>query len=124
MKTIGQWQVEAVLGEGGQGWTYVVHRTGEVAKFALKKLKNPNRLGRFRTEIEALRRLNHPNIIKVIDYELPSAQKASFYYVSEYCSKGNLNMVDLRGMLLLDKLRLFRQICEAMAEAHTNNLMH
>jgi serine/threonine protein kinase len=113
------------LDQGGQGVTYVVHRIGDLDKFVLKKLKNQKRLDRFKLEIEALRKLNHPNIIKVIDYELRSADKAtSCYYVSEYCPKGDLSKVDLAGMALLDKLRLFRQVCEAMAAAHRKNLMH
>ena len=103
----------------------MVHRTGQTEKFVLKRLKNPSRLGRFRAEIEALTRLNHPNIIKIVDWELSSGDRPGVcFYVSEFCSKGDLSKVDVQSRPFLDKLRLFRQVCDAVAAAHAKNLLH
>lgn len=125
MRRIGNWQIEGVIGQGGQGVTYLVHRIGESGGFVLKRLKNQNRLARFKMEIQALERLKHPHITKIIDYELPvGGTSKNCFYVAEHCSKGDLGTVDLVGMDLLEKLRLFRQACDAVAAAHSKKLLH
>jgi serine/threonine protein kinase len=70
-KKWGRWiNAGETLGEGGQGRVFVVHDASdpERRQFALKLLKNPNRLGRFQREIDALRRLPvHRNLITIFD---------------------------------------------------------
>ncbi len=49
------------LGEGGQAHTFKVRDLRDDSKTrVLKKLKNPKRLGRFRREIEALKKIESP----------------------------------------------------------------
>jgi serine/threonine protein kinase len=58
------------LGQGGQSEVFRASDTrGELGgEFALKRVKNPKRHDRFRNEIEAIQRLSHPNVIKLIDH--------------------------------------------------------
>jgi eukaryotic-like serine/threonine-protein kinase len=73
------------LGKGGQGEVLEVFDRDNVngGKYALKVLR-PNKpkaaLQRFKTEIEAIMALSHPNIIRIVDF----SDKADFpYYVME-----------------------------------------
>lgn len=47
------WKIVESLGEGGQGWTYKVRRSGDPDHkvYVLKRLKNKERLSRFKSEI-------------------------------------------------------------------------
>lgn len=114
----GRWKVISSIGEGGQTHVYRVkdedgQREGE---YVLKRLKNIKRIGRFKSEIEARNRLDHPNIVKLIDYDLEGAKP---YLVEVYFPAGNL--LRNRGVFegdLLRTLKLFRQVCSALATAH------
>ena len=69
------------LGEGGQAETFLVIDTGgQFGRVVLKRLKNPHRLPRFKQEIDALGKLDHPKVLKL----LPSTAHAEKpYLVSE-----------------------------------------
>ena len=64
------------LGQGGQSRVFhVVDVRGELeGEFALKRVLKPVRVERFRNEIEAIKRLNHPNIIKLVDHSALDAK--------------------------------------------------
>lgn len=91
-KSFGDWQITSSLGEGGQGYTYIVTRPPDAELFALKRLKNKNRVGRFRNEIEAGLALSHPNVLRIVDHCLQDG--AEPWVVSEYCSSGTLSQID------------------------------
>jgi hypothetical protein len=116
------WKIERSLPEGGQGWTYIVVRKNgsDRTKYVLKRLKNKNRLKRFQKEIEVLKKLSHPSIVRIVE----SYAEDQPIYVSEYCEKGDLTKVDLSRKTLLEKLLIFRQICDAMATAHAEGIIH
>jgi hypothetical protein len=62
----GRWQLVNVslLGSGGQSEVFrAIDATGQLeGQFALKRVGNPKRHERFRREIDAIKRLSHPNI--------------------------------------------------------------
>jgi serine/threonine protein kinase len=123
-KKFGNWEVQRDLADGGQGITYLVKRTeGDASDqpYVLKRLKNPNRLNRFKREIEAVCRLNHPQVIKSVDHDL---NHKTPYIVFEYCDGGTLEEADLKQFDFLGKLRLFQAICEGLAHAHTSAVIH
>lgn len=63
-----RWTIVESLGEGGQGWTYTVRRSGgpDRTLYVLKRLKNKERLSRFKTEIAVLGKLQHPEFLKLL----------------------------------------------------------
>jgi serine/threonine-protein kinase len=66
-----RFQMDTLVGQGGMGEVYqgVDTQTGEtVAVKLLKVTDNPALLERFVREAGALRRLNHPNIVKVLAF--------------------------------------------------------
>jgi len=87
-KQYGKWKVIRALSEGGQAHTYLVSEDGAEDKdgFVLKRLKNPERINRFKEEIRACADLSHPNILRVVDHDY-ECQKP--YLVSEYLRGGS-----------------------------------
>lgn len=76
----------------------------------------------YKRDVEALSRLNHPNIIKYINSGIDDNK---FYIVMEnflsenledYQSKGNLEIVDI--------LNIIEQILVGIIEAHNKNIIH
>jgi serine/threonine protein kinase len=90
--------------------------------FVLKKLKNLTRLGRFRNEVEAGFRLEHSNVLRVVDMNLDDPKEP--WYVSEYCAGGSLTEDARRTMTLEQKLDLFLSVCLGVAHAHDNAVVH
>src|SRR6185295_1182353 len=69
----GKYRLEALIGEGAYGAVYRAVHLDLKKSFALKLLRptvasDPQLLGRFRREAEALGRLRHPAIVEVTDF--------------------------------------------------------
>jgi hypothetical protein len=117
------WILGKPIGEGGQGWTYKVRRKSDEYGdwFVFKRLKNAERADRFVSEIKALHALDHPGILKIVDDGIAEGNP---YYIAEYCRNGDLARRNLKGTTTQEKLLLFRQICVAVAAAHTAKIVH
>lgn len=119
-----RWQIEDKLGEGGQAETFVViDLKGEIDRAVLKRLKNPNRLPRFKQEIDVIARLEHPRVVRLI---ASNAEADKPYLVSEYCVGGTL---EGRKALILqssvdERLTIFEQVCDGVAAAHASGIVH
>lgn len=123
-KKYGKWEIVESLSEGGQGHIFLVRAEDGTPSgtFALKRLKNRERIGRFRTEIEAGLRLSHPNVLRVVDYDL---EGASPYLVSEFRTRGTLaESKELVQFTLVERLKLFAGIVRGVAHAHGNGIIH
>jgi serine/threonine protein kinase len=119
-----RWECVESLGEGGQAHTFLVKDLKGHAedRYVLKRLKNIDRLGRFKQEIEAIGGLEHPNIVRLIDYDLEGAKP---YLVTEYCSGGSLDRAEAFWKESpLAALEIFRQVCEGVAYAHSHGIVH
>jgi serine/threonine protein kinase len=118
------WKWVADLREGGQSHVFRVVRSDapDGPHCALKRLKNLKRLDRFKREIEACQKLDHPNIIQIIAHDIDP--KGCPFIVTEYCSGGAL--ADRRPPLgsVAHVLQIFRQICAGVAHAHVNGVIH
>lgn len=124
-QTYGQrWEVRSSLGEGGQAHTFLVtDLQGDAdTPYVLKRLKNLERLDRFSREVQAARDLGHANIVRLIDFDLASKRP---YIVTEYCAGGSLDKADAFWRKSPDQaLELFRQVCDGVAFAHQNGVIH
>ncbi|KIX15028.1 serine/threonine-protein kinase [Dethiosulfatarculus sandiegensis] len=126
-----KWKLGNRLGEGGQSHVYLATEKGKEnsGSYALKKLKNTasdQAYARFYNEIDAVKQLDDPNIIKIVDYSEPDS--AEHYYVMEYIEGAqSLDKVIFSDQNpyyknALKALDLFEQIClalEACAHAGT-----
>ena len=127
----GQWQRHESLGEGGQGVAYraVSQRTGQVG--ALKVLdrerirdlrKARKALDRFSHELQSMQRINHPCVLKVLDFDLEAEQP---WLVTEYLLLGSLD----RALYAVAGdtwrvLRIARDVASGLLAAHTNGIIH
>lgn len=125
----GPYLLRSELGRGGMGTVYLGQRsdgqyTGEVAV----KLLRPGMdtgifLERFKRERQALARMQHPNIARLLDSG--AAEDGSPYIVMElvhgqqihdYCKE--------RGLGAAEILALFLPVCRAVAYAHQQLIVH
>jgi serine/threonine protein kinase len=118
----GKWKVLRALSEGGQAHTYLVSEVGtdDNKVFVLKRLKNLERVKRFKEEIRACLELSHPNILRIVGHDYESQKP---YLVSEYLEGGPLAKVDITAYPLVQRLRMFSEICRAVGYAHMNKPM-
>ena len=93
---------------------------------ALKVLHNPELARdskraeeRIRREIEAMSKIFHPNLLKVLDYDADSK-----WFVSQFYSKGTLNQ-NLNFIGNFPKaLKAFRPLVEGVSKLHENKIVH
>jgi eukaryotic-like serine/threonine-protein kinase len=123
----GPYRAMRLLGAGGMGVVYLGERKDVGQLVALKVLRDvwvsPAGRVRFAGEQRALARLNHPAIAKLHDADaLPDGTPwFAMEYVegvslTEHCRKKSL---DLR-----ERLRLFRDVCDAVLHAHQHLVIH
>jgi serine/threonine protein kinase len=67
-----RWKVIEDLPQGGQAYVHKVEdKTGELeGLFVVKRLINPKRLARFRDEVATLSELDHPGIVRLVDFDV------------------------------------------------------
>src|SRR5437867_1609412 len=118
--------VEELTSNSGQGNTFLVvdALSGGDTRHVIKLLKvlDPKTLARFASEIRACLALQHPKIVKVIDSKYENTSTP--YLVTAHCSGGELNADKIQNLSILERLRMFEQICEAIAFAHSKDVIH
>ncbi|MEX0586817.1 MAG: serine/threonine-protein kinase [Pirellulales bacterium] len=125
---LGPYRIEQKLGRGGMGAVYAAHDASSDRRVAVKVLVPQMAADagfrlRFEAEIESLKKLLHPGIVRLYGY---GRQDGTLYYAME--------LVD--GTSLEDELRAGRrfdwretadlavQICRALRHAHDNGIIH
>ncbi|MBO9662960.1 serine/threonine-protein kinase [Dokdonella sp.] len=126
---VGPWRVVRVLGSGGMGVVYLVQRDGEgyAQRGALKLIKrgmdSAAVLARFRRERQILSRLNHPNIAHLLDGGIRESGQP--FLVMEYVDGETLATWIARTNAALDaRVALFLDLCDAVAYAHRQLVVH
>src|SRR5271154_2182170 len=129
-KQIGTWKLLRPLGEGGFGLVYLAERNdGQVRQLgAVKFLKGTvhsrDMESRFLDERQILANLNHPWIVGLIDAGVSRDGQA--YLVMDFVEDGL--PIDVycheQGLSIKDCLKLFRNVCEAVAYAHRKLVVH
>jgi len=122
---LGEFTVDALLGEGGMGQVYRAHQTSTSRDVALKVI-HPAASGasaeRFRREAVVLGRLRHPNIVTVF----ASGDADGLLYLAMELLEGVLLSKRLdQGPLPVDHARVvFQQLADALAHAHRSGVVH
>ncbi|HPG39633.1 MAG TPA: serine/threonine-protein kinase [bacterium] len=89
---------------------------------AKDKISDEAILHRFQREARSLAAINHPNIIQVYDF---GNFKDYFYISFEYFPSSDLRSIILEKKISVqDKLAIFSQIVQGLAEAHQHNIIH
>ncbi|CAN5824137.1 hypothetical protein BH11MYX3_BH11MYX3_22150 [soil metagenome] len=125
-RALGEFRIEAVLGEGGSGIVY--DATWGPRRVALKvlhpHLADSERVrGQFLVEAQRLQTITHPAVVKVLAVgQLPDSRP---YLAMERLDGETLAQVLARGPLELPHaLELFGELCAAVATLHEQGLIH
>lgn len=128
-RKIGVFRLVGELGRGGMGSVYLGERAdGEFEqKVAVKLIKRGMDsdfiVRRFRHERQILASFDHPYIARLLDGG--TTEEGLPYFVMEYVDGETLyNYCDSRSLSIEDRLRIFMQICSAVAYAHGRQIIH
>ncbi len=126
----GRWELVDSLSKGGQGEIFIVRgKQGTYPEnLALKRVLNPKRHDRFRSEVHAIKSLSHPNIIKLIDHSVLNEdgdKPEKQYLVMPLAAAGDLSKRAALYKGNLDSvLQVFRQLADALNAAHQAKIIH
>jgi len=123
------------LNSGAFGTVYEIE-TDDNMRYALKEVKNLNITNkqRFEREIKILSQLNHPNIVKILQWNMGGeAPNFTPYYIMEYLGGGSLRQhMDEKfsgnERYVFERKwtinRIILPTCNALAQAHSSNIFH
>ena len=128
LKSLGKYQIERKLGQGGMGTVYLAKHTDLKKLIALKvlpqdKAKNPILVRRFKAEAQAAGQLEHPNIVSVYD----TGEIDGYLYIAmEY-----VDGIDLFEYLRKHKvvpvkrsIEIIKEVASALQHAYEQNIVH
>ncbi len=128
MQSVGNYDLLEKIAEGGMGAIYRGrHRvSGQVVAIKIMPphmATNAVLLKRFEQEFRAASRLDHPNIVRALDY---GEANNSPYLVMEFVEGESLGQkVEREGrMPEADAIRILAQVAQGLHRAHKQNLIH
>ncbi|MBP6252110.1 MAG: serine/threonine protein kinase, partial [Rubrivivax sp.] len=124
---LGAWRLSGLLGSGGMGDVWLAERAdgayaGEAAIKLLKRgMDTEAVLARFALEQQALARLSHPHIARLLD--AGRSDDGLPYFVMDRVHGRPIHEA-CEGLTLEARLALFLQLADAVAHAHRHLLVH
>jgi len=128
MRKLSGYEIIEKIGKGGMGTVFRGRQVSLDRPVAIKVLSKkltdcPEVLDRFRRESQIIARLNHPNIIHVIDRGVTPVGMP--YFVMDYVEGTDLaQKIKADGLSVNRKLELSIQVCKALSYAHKNGVIH
>jgi serine/threonine-protein kinase len=127
---IGDYLVASVLGQGGMGTVFRARHIAGGEDVAVKVMaphlmRKENAARRFEAEADALRRIDHPNVVRMLDYGYTA--DGMMFHVTELLSGELLTgFLARRGLpMSAEETRPFvLQICAGLQAAHDRNVVH
>lgn len=126
-KTVGKYEVVEKIAEGGMGTVYKGRdAAGQIVAIkvvAPHMTSNQVLLKRFENEFKAASKLDHPNIIRALDYGMYGDRP---FLVMEYVQGESLgDRIEREGrMNEADAVRIISLAAEGLNEAHKNGMIH
>jgi len=152
-KVVNQYTFEKLLGEGTYGKVKLVHKNEPENKFAAKiikkdvlkkrremirdergRVKYKDALENVLMEIAIMKKLNHPNIVKLYEV-IDNSESAKLYIIMDFVEKGQIiewdeetsTFYNLTQKEYLDETELrkiFAQIIQGLFYLHQNGIIH
>ena len=121
-----EYEPEGQLGEGGYGQVYLVRHKKMNLLRAMKVISVKSKTSEKKTdeEIELLKQLDHPNIVKLFEY---FSDDDKYYLITEYCKGGDLfDLIKKKKKFSeLSASYIMFQIFRALIYCHnTHHLVH
>lgn len=120
-----RYRVESIVGQGGMGTVYEVERLGDGRRFAAKVLgvkPNYQTMSRFAREAQLLARMQHPNLVGIVDVDITDDQVA--YLVMELVRGSSLAELSARYGDREFMLPVLLQIANALEAVHGAGAVH
>ncbi|XP_076847409.1 serine/threonine-protein kinase STK11 [Brachyhypopomus gauderio] len=131
-KLIGKYLMGDLLGEGSYGKVKEMLDSETLCRRAVKILKKkklrriPNGEANVKKEIQLLRRLQHKNVIQLVDV-LYNEEKQKMYMVMEYCVCGMQEMLDSvseKRFPVFQAHGYFCQLMDGLEYLHSQGIVH
>src|SRR5438552_4205249 len=126
---IGSYRILRGIGRGGMGAVYLAERADRQyeKQVAIKLIKRgmdtDSVLRHFRNERQILAGFDHPNIARLFDGG--TTDNGLPYFVMEYVEGLPINeYCAAHKVSLVDRLKLFREVCRAVSYAHRHTVIH
>ena len=123
----GRLQIEGVISRSGMASIYKAKdlMTGQAVAVKVPHQQfesDPASFARFQREAEIGKKLNHPNILRLLDVGLHSRP----YIVMEYLEGETLDQVmnKIRPLPISDAVQIARQVCGALVYMHEHKIVH
>lgn len=128
LRQVGNYDVIGKIAEGGMGAVYKgrCKTTGRLVAIKIippEAAKNPLLLKRFEQEFKAASLIDHPNVVKALDY---SGIGPNPFLVMEFVDGESLGQrIERDGKIPeSEAIRLIGQVCEGLHRAHKQGLIH
>lgn len=125
----GRYLILQELGRGGFSWVYLASDEKVMSKKVVVKVLQDKRvrdewsIKKFKQEIEALSRIDHPSVVGVLDFG--KLESGSPYIVMKYVDGVTLrSCIASDGMELKRVARLIKLLGSALAAAHEKGILH
>jgi calcium-dependent protein kinase len=120
-----KYKILSKLGSGSFGNVYLAQNRYTKEKVAMKIIKKANKDllsdGEIKDEIDILKTLEHPDIVRIIE---SFNTKDSYVLVTEYCEGGEL-YDQVKNQLSETQIAvIFKQLLSGLAYLHSNNIVH
>ena len=125
--TVGEYEVIAVLGEGGMGRVYGAIQPIIQKRVAIKVLKcgaeHPHAFDRFVREARAANKVQHPSIIDVFSFG--RLHDGSYYFVTEWLDGETLfHRMKREPLVIQDQLQILGDIADGLHALHSAQIVH
>jgi serine/threonine protein kinase/tetratricopeptide (TPR) repeat protein len=124
---INQYKIQAKIGSGGQGTVYKaldtkLNRTVVIKVLPPELTQKTANFKRFEREAQLCSQLDHPNICTIYDFH---EANGVFYIAMQYIEGKNVRqLVSGRPLELKSALSIAIQVTDALAYAHSKNIIH
>jgi DNA-binding response OmpR family regulator len=124
-----RFEIVGQLGRGGMGAVYLARDRELNEEVALKVVRrelvaeDPQILERLKSEIRLARKISHPNVVRA--HDIGEWQGRYFITMEKVSGVTVSDLLDQRGRLTVEStLAIVTQLCEALAVAHDNDIIH
>ena len=124
---IGDYEIVSRIGRGGIAEVYKAIQTSLQREVAIKVLSpelthDSEIVKRFEREAILIAKLNHPNIVHVIDKGVKGSR---YYFVMEYVNGADFRLVMNNPRIPIPaKIEMIISVCKALDFAHKNGVIH
>lgn len=116
---------ESFVCSGGNSHVYsVFDENGNIyaAKVSFFKNKNTNKTKRFNSEVSIMQRLNHKNIISIVDFG--TTEEGNHFYIMPIYSSSLREYIKINKLSKIDIIELFLNLLDGLIYLEKNKIIH